>query len=161
MGENTVSSYELVSHWKFAAPVECIWDGLYEAEAWPKWWKYVLSVEQIAPGDATGVGAVRRYTWASRLPYHLSFSMRTSQVESPHLLEGVAQGELDGTGRWTLRQDGAHTKVQYDWRVSTSRIWMNALAPLLAPAFRWNHAEVMAEGARGLARYLGVRQIET
>jgi hypothetical protein len=34
---------------------------------------------------------------------------------------------------------------------------MNALAPLLEPVFRWNHHQVMAEGGRGLAKYLGVR----
>ena len=155
-----MNSYQLVSHWYFAAPIECIWDGIYEVESWPRWWKYVLAVEELEPGDATGVGAVRRYTWGSRLPYRLKFSMRTTRVNSPQLLEGVAQGELDGTGRWTLSQNGAHTHVQYDWQVSTSRAWMNALAPVLAPAFRWNHGEVMAEGARGLARYLGVRQVE-
>jgi len=51
--------------------------------------------------------------------------------------------------------------VRYDWQVLTSRAWMNALAPILAPMFRWNHGEVMAEGARGLARYLGVQQLGT
>ena len=129
-------------------------------EAWPKWWKYVQSVEELEAGDATGLGALRRYTWASRLPYRLSFSMRNTVVNSPHLLEGVAYGELNGMGRWSLSQEGVTTHVQYDWQVSTSRAWMNALAPMLAPLFRWNHAEVMAEGARGLARYLGVRQVE-
>lgn len=155
-----MNSYELVSHWHFAAPIDCIWDGLYAVEAWPKWWKYVQSVEELEPGDATGLGAVRRYTWGSRLPYSLSFLMRTTVVKSPHLLEGVAQGELNGVGRWSLSQEGVTTHVQYDWQVSTSRAWMNALAPILAPMFRWNHDEVMAEGARGLARYLGVRQVE-
>jgi hypothetical protein len=81
-------------------------------------------------------------------------------IESPRILEGIAQGELNGVGRWTLNQAGPNTHVQYDWQVSTSRAWMNALAPLLAPMFRWNHGEVMAEGARGLARFLGVRQVE-
>ena len=94
------------------------------------------------------------------MPYSLSFSMRTTVVKSPHLLEGVAQGELNGMGRWTLSQEGLNTHVRYDWEVATSRAWMNTLAPILAPMFRWNHGEVMAEGARGLARYLGVRQVE-
>ena len=49
------------------------------------------------------------------------------------------------------------TRVRYDWTVFTTKRWMNALAPLLEPAFRWNHHQVMAEGGRGLAKYLGVR----
>jgi hypothetical protein len=156
-----MNSYKLASHWHFAAPIDCIWDALYEAETWPKWWKYVLAVEELQRGDAAGVGAVRRYTWGSRLPYRLSFSMRTTAVNSPYLLEGVAHGELTGLARWTLSEKGANTRVRYDWHVSTSRAWMNVLAPVLAPMFRWNHGEVMAEGARGLARYFGVRQLDS
>ncbi|HXX83395.1 MAG TPA: hypothetical protein VEN29_05380 [Casimicrobiaceae bacterium] len=34
---------------------------------------------------------------------------------------------------------------------------MKFLGPLLAPAFRWNRDQVMAEGGRGLARHLGAR----
>jgi Polyketide cyclase / dehydrase and lipid transport len=158
--QRAMNTYELVSHWHFAAPIDCIWDALYDVQAWPKWWKYVLAVEELQRGDATDVGALRRYTWGSRLPYRLTFSMRTTVVNSPHLLEGVAQGQLEGMGRWTLHQDGVNTHVRYDWQVSTSRAWMKALAPLLSPLFRWNHGEVMAEGAQGLARYLGVRQFE-
>jgi hypothetical protein len=33
---------------------------------------------------------------------------------------------------------------------------MNVLAPLLRPAFEWNHDWVMNSGARGLAAKLGV-----
>ena len=156
-----MNRYELVSHWHFAAPIERLWAALYAVEDWPKWWKYVLTVQELARGDANGVGAVRRYTWGSRLPYNLSFAMRTTLVQAPRVLEGVAQGELNGTGRWTLCSEGATTRVRYDWQVLTSRAWMNALAPILAPMFRWNHGEVMAEGARGLARYLGVQQLGT
>lgn len=83
--------------------------------------------------------------------------MRTTRVDRPHRLEGEAIGELTGTGCWTLTESGSATFVRYDWEVATTRRWMNALAPILAPAFRWNHGQVMAQGGRGLARHLGVR----
>lgn len=151
------NQYALVSHWHLDAPIERVWDAIYDVEAWPRWWKYVLAVEELQKGDAAGVGAVRRYTWTSRLPYRLSFDMRSTEVQAPHRLSGEAIGELTGTGTWTLAVDAQTTRVRYDWQVVTTRAWMNALAPLMAPAFRWNHGQVMAEGARGLARYLGVQ----
>ena len=83
--------------------------------------------------------------------------MRVTAVTRPTYLEGVAGGDLDGCGRWSLVADGSTTRVRYDWTVVTTKRWMNALAPLLEPAFRWNHHQVMAEGGRGLARYLGAR----
>jgi hypothetical protein len=53
-------------------------------------------------GDSSGVGAIRRFTWSSRLPYSLTFDMRTTIVERPYRLEGEAIGELVGSGRWSL-----------------------------------------------------------
>ncbi len=149
--------FALVTHWHLDAPIEPVWEALYAVEHWPRWWRYVRAVQQLREGDASGVGALRRYTWTSRLPYRLTFEMRSTIVDRPHRLEGEAIGELTGTGRWSLSESGSGTRVRYDWEVMTTRAWMNALAPLLAPAYRWNHGQVMAAGGRGLAAHLGAR----
>lgn len=135
---------------------ERVWDALVEPQAWPAWWRYVTRVVLLTPGDADGIGAVRRYTWTSRLPYRLTFDMTTTRIEPRTAIEGVASGELQGTGRWRLHAGERGMHVRYAWTVSTRKRWMNAFAPLLAPLFAWNHDQVMAEGARGLARHLGV-----
>lgn len=149
--------YALTTRWLLAAPVVRIWPVLTSPETWSAWWKYVVAIEPLEPGDAEGVGALRRYTWSSRLPYRLTFDMRTTAIAKPLWIEGVAQGALTGTGRWDLAENAAGTRVQYTWRVSTGKRWMNVLAPLLSPVFAWNHDQVMAEGGRGIARHLGVR----
>lgn len=151
------AQYALTTRWLLDAPVERVWPVLTSPETWPAWWKYAVSVDLMEPGDADGIGALRRYTWSSRLPYRLTFDMRTTALVRPVYLEGIAQGELTGTGRWDLAEETGGTRVQYTWRVSTGKRWMNALAPLLAPVFAWNHDQVMAEGGRGIARHLGVR----
>jgi len=110
----------------------------------------------VRKGDAEGIGAVHRYTWSSRLPYCLSFDMETTALTRPSRIEGVARGDLTGTGCWDLATENRNARVRYTWRVTTGKRWMNALAPLLAPVFAWNHDQVMAEGGRGLARHLGV-----
>jgi hypothetical protein len=68
---------------------------------------------------------------------------------------GSAHGELEGTGRWRLFEDAGVTAVLYEWNVSTSKRWMNAIAPLGRPVFAWNHDVVMRWGGEGLARRLG------
>ena len=151
-----MSQYALVTHWHLAAPIDVVWDAIHKVEDWPRWWRYVRAVVELQKGDANGVGAIRRFTWASRLPYALTFEMRASVVERPTFMEGIATGELAGRGRWRFAAEGATTRVSYEWTVGTTKPWMNALAPLMAPAFRWNHGQVMAEGGRGLARHLGV-----
>jgi polyketide cyclase/dehydrase/lipid transport protein len=151
-----LKQYALVSHWQLAAPIDAVWEAIHAVEDWPGWWRYVKAVVVLQKGDATGVGAVRRFTWTSRLPYALTFEMRTSVVDRPTFMEALASGELNGRGRWHLDADGGTTRVRYEWTVGTRKPWMNTFAPLLAPAFRWNHGQVMAEGGRGLARHLGV-----
>jgi len=148
--------YRLTTRWLLDAPIDRVWDALTAPEEWPRWWRYVAAVETIAPGDARGVGAVRRYTWSSRLPYRLAFEMTTTRLERPSFIEGRARGELNGIGRWRLTRDAGGVGAQYEWIVTTGKPWMNLLAPLLAPVFGWNHDQVMAEGGRGLARHLGV-----
>jgi hypothetical protein len=149
-----MSRYQLESHWHVNAHIEAVWDALYRVEDWPKWWPSVLEVRSITPGDANGVGAIRHFTWGSALPYQLGFTMQTTRVSRPYLLEGVAEGELSGIGCWTLSPSGTGTAVRYAWEVSTTRTWMNVMAPFLGPMFRWNHGKVMAAGALGLNAWL-------
>lgn len=149
-----MSRYRLTSNWHVDAAIDAVWDALYNVDQWPSWWPSVLEVATISQGDASGVGATRRFTWGGALPYQLTFQMRTTVVQRPHVLEGVAEGELTGVGRWTLSPRGSSTDVRYDWEVATTRAWMNVMSPVLGPMFRWNHGKVMAAGAKGLNAWL-------
>lgn len=155
-----MSDYAFTTLWLVGAPVDAVWHEIYHSEQWPAWWKGVERVIELQHGDDRGVGSVHRYTWKSRLPDRLTFDMRTVRVERPAILEGVASGELEGTGRWHLWSDGDWTVVRYDWQVRTTRRWMNLVSGIARPLFRWNHDVVMSWGARGLAQRLGTQVIE-
>ena len=148
--------YVLATEWVLAAPIERVWEALVEAESWPRWWRYVEDVSLLTPGEADGIGAIRRFTWSTPLAYRLIFDMTTTRISVPTMLDATASGELQGTGRWRLQREGANTCVVYAWRVVAHKRWLNACAWLLAPLFVWSHDRVMAAGARGLARRLGV-----
>lgn len=149
-----MNEFILHTHWRIAAPVETVWRALHDVASWPSWWRYVERVEEIACGDAEGVGAIRRLTWTSRLPYTLTFAVRVTEIERPRRIAGSASGDLQGIGIWTLAARGEVTHVHYEWRVGITKPWMRALAPLLRPLFAWNHGAVMAAGERGLRRLL-------
>jgi uncharacterized protein YndB with AHSA1/START domain len=156
-----MAAYSFLTTWLLACERERAWDAIYDSEAWPRWWRGVERVVEIVPGDGNGVGQLNRYTWRSKLPYELEFEMRTTRVDRPRLLEGRAEGELTGTGRWRLLEqegpDGAVTAVIYEWNVATTKRWMNLLSPLARPVFEWNHDWVMRNGGEGLARLLRCR----
>ncbi|MDX6652231.1 MAG: hypothetical protein QOJ38_1012 [Solirubrobacterales bacterium] len=146
-------SYEFLTTWCVDAPIEAVFDVLNDAAGYPRWWKGVNSVEVLEPGDESGVGELDRFTWRSVLPYSLSFDLRGTRVERPHLIEGHATGELEGVGTWRL-YEGQETAIVYEWRVRTTKLWMNLFGPLARPAFAWNHDIVMRQGGEGLAAEL-------
>ncbi len=154
-GLRRANHFDLVSHWRIGAPVERVWSALAEPEGWPRWWPDVRAVHTLQHGSADGLGSVRRIDWRTRLPYRLSIEVEAVEVVHHRRLRARARGELRGEGLWLLRADGACTDVTYVWRVELAKPWMRALAPLLAPLFRWNHAAVMRAGGAGLARHLG------
>jgi uncharacterized protein YndB with AHSA1/START domain len=154
-----VAGYEFLTTWCVDAPIEAVFDVLNDSVAYPRWWKGVSSVEVLEPGDQSGVGELDRFVWRSVLPYSLGFDLRVTRVERPYLIEGHATGELQGVGTWRLYQ-GQGVAIVYDWRVRTTKLWMNVLGPLARPAFAWNHDVVMRQGARGLAAQLGTTLLQ-
>jgi hypothetical protein len=150
-----VAAYAFLTAWRLAAEREAVFDVIHASERWPEWWDGVERVVKLEEGDADGRGSLGSYRWRSALRYGLEFEMRITRVDRPHRMDGEAVGELTGTGSWRLYEDDGATAVLFEWHVQTTRWWMNALAPVARPVFRWNHDRLMRAGARGLARRLG------
>lgn len=152
-----MAHYSFLTTWLLDSPREPVWEAIYDQQRWPQWWRGVEEAEELKPGMEDGLGSVSRLVWKSLLPYRVEFEVTTKRVERPHLLEGHAVGELDGVGRWRLYESDGVTAVLYEWNVSTTKSWMNLLAPFARPAFEWNHDWVMSHGGEGIARLLGCR----
>jgi uncharacterized protein YndB with AHSA1/START domain len=134
-----------------------VWSVLRDNDHWQDWFPALRAVRVVEPGDEDGVGAVLEATVRGRLPYALVFRVRITEVEAPRLLVLTSVGDLEGTGRGTLAEEAGVTTVRFEWRVTTTKAWMNALAPAARPAFGWNHHRVMTGAAPRLADRLGVR----
>ena len=98
---------------------------LEDVLAWPDWWRGVERAEQIRAGDAQKVGSRYLVEWRSRIPYPVAFEFEVDRVERPFVMEGRAEGELSGRGRWRLFEQDGLTAVTYDWKVRTTKAWMN------------------------------------
>ena len=150
-----MASYRFLTTWQLDAPMRRVYDVLQDASGYPRWWPGARSVDVLEQGDERGVGQVDRYAWRSVLPYTLTFEARVTRVDEPQLIEATIRGELEGVGSWRLFA-GQGTAVVFDWRVRTTRAWMNVLGPVARRAFVWNHDRLMAAGGIGLAGELGV-----
>ena len=157
-----MAEYAFLTTWLLDSPRQPVWEALHDQEAWPSWWRGVEAAEELSrPPGGADVGTVSRMVWRSLLPYRVEFEIETTRVERPTLLEGRASGELAGIGRWRLYEQDGVTAVLYEWDVRTTKPWMNRLAPLLRPAFEWNHDWVMARGGEGIAQLLGCGLLAT
>jgi len=154
-----MADFQFVTVWRIEASRSRVCDAVSACLDWPRWWKGVVSVQEVEPGDGDGVGSLRRFTWKGRLPYRLTFDLRVTCVVPLTILEARATGELEGIGRWHFSDEGPVTVVRYEWRVRTNRTWLNLLAPVARPVFKWNHDQVMRQGAEGMARLLNARLV--
>jgi len=154
-----MARFQFVTVWRIEAPLPRVCDAVSRCLYWPDWWRGVESVEEFDPGDEEGIGSLRRFTWRGRLPYRLTFDVRVTRIVPLTMLEGHASGEVEGIGRWRFSSEGDVTVVCYEWQIRTRRLWMNLIAPLARPLFKWNHDQVMRQGAEGMARLLNARLV--
>lgn len=152
-----MAQYHFLTTWDLEAPLETVWETISDSAGYSSWWKYVVSVTEVEPTQADGTGGSYIWKWKTALPYTLAFEMCITRSEPPHVLESRAQGELEGIGRWELKEMKGFTRLTYDWQVRTTKFWMNLMASLARGAFSWNHNVLMDEGGRALAERLGVR----
>jgi len=149
--------YRFLTSWLIESPRDDVWEVLQDPVRWPEWWRGVVRVSELDAGDERRVGSRYRIAWRSRIPYELEFDFTVGRLEAPRFMEGDAEGALQGTGRWLLFERDGVTAVLYDWRVETTKRWMNVLAPVARPLFERNHDVVMRWGGEGLARRLGAQ----
>ena len=154
------TDYSFITHWQINAPLTDVWEVIHDSIQWPQWWKGVVKVVEFKKGDANGVGGIREYTWRSILPYQLSFKMCLTACDKYKRIKGKAFGELEGEGEWLFSEKEGITYVEYHWTVFTNKAWMNYLAFMLKPAFRYNHDVVMGWGIKGLANKLNASFIQ-
>ncbi|SDY31206.1 SRPBCC family protein [Nitrosomonas sp. Nm33] len=152
-----MTEFQFVTEWRISAPLAEVCDAITHCLDWPTWWRGCKKVEKLVIGDANGVGSMHRFIWRGRIPYRLTFDMLITHVVPFALIEGQVSGEVMGIGRWNFFHENGVTVVCYEWQVRINKLWMNLIAPLARPLFRWNHHQVMRQGAEGLARLLSAR----
>jgi uncharacterized protein YndB with AHSA1/START domain/quercetin dioxygenase-like cupin family protein len=146
-----MAPYLFVDEWDVAAPPEAVFDALADARTYPRWWRPVyLDVDSATPVE---VGAEARQHFKGRLPYHLHTRSVIAELDPPHKVTAVVDGDLRGRGTWTLTSTADGTHVRFDWQVHADRKLLRVFTPVLRPMFRWNHNWAIARAIDGLEPY--------
>lgn len=157
--------FDFVSRWQLSADRVSVWDALIDFQSWPDWWPGLTSVEETAPGNEEGIGQRAISTWRAPVGYSIDVEIESVERRKPEFLKGVATGEVEGSGQWTLSEvpsSGAGpnpaqvwTQINFEWLVVANKKWMEMLDPVARPLFVFSHEYVMKHGAEGLAGHLG------
>src|SRR5688500_14848208 len=139
------SDYHFITHWRVPGSVREVGEIIADARELMRWWPSVyLDVQELKPGDPSGLGKeVSLYTkgW---LPYTLRWSFEVTEVrENGFTLE--ARGDFAGRGIWTFEQDGPEVVITYDWKIRADKPLLRYLSFLLKPIFAANHRWAMAQ----------------
>jgi ribosome-associated toxin RatA of RatAB toxin-antitoxin module len=140
------TSYAFATKWTFNSPIQQVWDVIGDIRRYPEIWSDFRRV-QVRAGDGRSVGSIIDAETRGRLPYSLNYTLEVVESDEPHHVLLKSTGDLVGTGRWELRENGpSETRVTYYWDVATTNPILNLLAPLFKGALAKNHDEVMARG---------------
>jgi quercetin dioxygenase-like cupin family protein/uncharacterized protein YndB with AHSA1/START domain len=152
VADQSRGEYVFVDEWDVAAPAEAVFDALADARTYPEWWKPVY--EKVEADGPPAVGQVSRQHFKGRLPYHLDTTSKVVRLEPPHIVAGDVEGDLRGSGVWTVTPAGdGKTHVRFDWTVYADKPLLKALTPVLRPLFRWNHNWAIERAKEGLEPY--------
>jgi len=145
---NASRPYVFVDEWDVAAPPEAVFSALADARTYPAWWRPVyIDVESDGPAE---LGKESRQHFKGRLPYHLNTRSVITELDPPRRITADVDGDLRGTGTWTLTPIATGTHVRFDWQVHADRRLLRLLTPVLRPAFRWNHNWAIERAMAGL-----------
>jgi hypothetical protein len=135
---------------------------LADAPSLARWWPSVyLDVKELSPGDPqTHVGRVIDLYTKGWLPYTLRWKFTVTRSDPPRGFSLRAEGDFEGTGVWTITQDGDHTEATYDWRIAARKPLLRYGSFVMRPIFGANHRWAMARGLESLELELRRRRGE-
>jgi hypothetical protein len=157
------AEYAFLTHWRLRGTAQEVYDVLADPLELVRWWPSVyLEVKELQPPDpATGKGRVVGLYTKGWLPYTLRWNFTVTELTPPTGFKLVAHGDFEGTGVWTLRQDGDFVDVTYDWRISAEKPLLRYGSVIFRPLFAANHRWAMARGEESLALELRRRHAKT
>ena len=149
-----MAHYQFESEWTLTASIERVFELASHPESFSAWWPHVTSSVLVEEGDEYGVGRRAACTLRSPLGYSMGFVTTMVDVDHPRRIHMLVRGDLIGTGTFLLDGDHRRTGIRLIWKLSTTKRWMNLVAPVARPLFGWAHNHLTRAGASAMARRL-------
>ncbi|HXH22890.1 MAG TPA: SRPBCC family protein [Dehalococcoidia bacterium] len=156
------NDYHFISRWRVRGTCEEVYEILQDAKGLPRWWPSVyLDALEIQSGGPERKDMVVRVQAKGWLPVKLNWHFAVTDSDPPRGFGLKAWGDLEGTGRWTLSQDGDFVDVTYDWRVRGRKPVLRYTSAFFRPLFSHSHHWAMRKGEESLRLELERRRAKS
>ncbi len=151
-----MAHFHFVTDWTLTAPIDPVWKIITDVGRLPEWWPMFKQAVLRGNDRTLRIGQTVDCVVRAALPYALRFSLEITDLVPPNLMRLRSRGDLDGWGRWNLRDDAGTTAVTYSWDVDLTRPVLAALSqlPFARGLLERNHDAVMSQGFGNLQRLL-------
>lgn len=144
-------TFDFSDVWFVPAPVADVVVALADIEHYPRWWPQVRSISRV--DEVSGLGVVH-----SVLPVTLHLRLiRDADAPEAGLLRVSLDGDLVGHAQWQVAAVPGGCEAHFEQRVRVAT-HLERMATLVPWLLRANHAWMMRQGRRGLARELTPRR---
>lgn len=148
--KRSATRYYFVSEWHVRATLAEVMQILADPLRLTEWWPAVyLQSSVLQPGDTADIGRSFLLVTKGWLPYTLRWRLTVASVQESSLRLFV-DGDLVGTGEWTLAQFDDTVRIRYEWSVVARKPLIRFLSPMLRPVFIHNHGWAMKRGEESL-----------
>ena len=137
---------------EFQVPPSEIWEDIQEVDQFENWWPWLQ--ECRLDGGSLRTGAVLSGVVAPPLPYRMRIEIELTRCEPMRIIEALIHGDLRGTHRSSLRQQGAGTEVEVAWTVEMMQAPMRLADRFAHPVLQWGHDRVVELTIAGFRKRL-------
>lgn len=131
----------------FAVNADELWATIAEVDRYRAWWPWLRRL------DAGGLAVGERWICVVQppLPYAVRFTLTIEHVEQPYLVVARVTGDIGGTARLDIAEDGAGCVARLRSELSPSHRALQVVARVASPVVRFGHDWVLDTGARQFA----------
>lgn len=129
---------------RFEADRLTVWAAMSRVEDFPRWWPWLRQFD----GTELATGSVWSCVIQPPLPYFLHVTVALDEVVPLALVSATISGDVSGTARLLLEDDGQGSRVVLTSALSPQQGMLRMVATLAPPIARFGHQWVLDTGAR-------------
>jgi hypothetical protein len=135
----------------FAVDPATLWAAMTDVSSYRAWWPWLSGFE----ADAFDQGEQWTCVVRPPLPYSLRFTLRLDVVDPPTCAEATVSGDIVGTARVSVRDDGNGGSVaRLESQLAPANRFLRGVARVARPVVRFGHDWVLDTGAAQFRRNL-------